>query len=106
VLAHPAAARQRAHQAAVEPARRAQVHVFQAGRLPQPGPLQPAGQSGVGALGRFALDQHRQLVVEAELAALALALQFFQCPRHAVQAQPAQRVEGRVLHRCRLLGQL
>src|SRR5206468_12370860 len=75
VLPYPAGAGQFAHHAAVEPARRAQVQVLQTGRLAQPCSLQPAGECRVGPFCRLALDQHPQLLVEGQLAAIGQTLQ-------------------------------
>ena len=82
-LANPAAARQIAHEGAIEPARGPQVEVLQTGVLAQMRPAQAMGQSQVGPVGCFALDQQGQLVVEGKRVALSGVSEFFERARHA-----------------------
>ena len=64
VLAVPAAGEQIADRAFVQAARRLHVEVLKARGLAQASLLQPGLHGGIGAIRRFAVDQHGKLVGE------------------------------------------
>ncbi len=63
-------------------------------QLAQPGEAQPGLQTLVVALQAFAIDQHGQTILEAEMRAVRLASLFLECVGHADEAEFAQAVDG------------
>jgi hypothetical protein len=98
VLAYPAAGEQIADQSRVQAAARLQIQVLEAGRLAQAGTLEPHLQSGLGAVGRLALDQQGKLILEVEPATVVQARQVLQCPDPAEQTQELQLFQVGVMH--------
>ena len=74
----------------IQSARLAIVDVFQARRLTQPRQAEPLRQSGVVPIDLFAINQHRQALVEAEPSRLGLLQLRLQGARHAAQTQRAE----------------
>lgn len=84
MLADPLAAGQHLDGGAVEPARRAQVEVFHAGRLAHAGPAQPLLQGGVEGSAVLDVDQQGQALGErqgVDLGLPELGLQGIGMPR-------------------------
>ena len=98
VLAYPAAGEQIADQRLVQAAARVQIQVLEAGRLSQTSALEPHFQSGIGAVGRFPLDQQGELIIEVEPAAVVQPRQLLQRPDHAEQAQGLELFQVGVMH--------
>jgi len=62
--------------------------------LTQAGETQPRLQPLVVALQNFAIDQHRQTILETELHAVGLSFLFFECVDHADEAEVSQAIDG------------
>lgn len=66
MTADPCALDEMGHHRAVDAAGRAQVEIFDAGRLSQGSELEPSGQPLGIALGGFTVDQQSEAILEAE----------------------------------------
>jgi hypothetical protein len=66
VLPDPLAAGELQEATAFEPALRAEVHVFDAGGIAEPGELQQARQAPIMTEGLLALEEQREPLLEAE----------------------------------------
>ena len=84
-LLDPTAGEQVTDHDLVQPPPRLHNEVLKAGGLPQAGLLKAAMQSCVGAVGRLAVNQQRQLLVKVHLSAIEKILQLFKGARHAIQ---------------------
>ena len=78
----------------VEAARRLHVDILDDGVLPQLGEAQAVHQPLVLALGRLAIDQQREALLEGECCDVGLPLLFVERLRHAGQPERDEAVQG------------